>query len=114
MPVSADVQPAPTQPPTHTHTPFLDLEETWSGKEVRGYFWSIKSHLKVLPAAPAGQVLHNEAVFSANRWPVLIPAGAIPAAVASTFNKTERLPFHLKPERSARSLQTEPVLFLSS
>lgn len=47
----------------------------------------ITSHLEVLPAAPAGQILHNEAVFSAYRWPVLIPARAIPAAVATTFKE---------------------------
>lgn len=82
-----------------------------------------KSHLKVLPAAPAGQVLHNEAVFSANRWPVLIPAGAIPTAVASTFNKDRETNISFKArkpqkkdqtglKRFTRSLQTEPLLFL--
>lgn len=40
--------------------------------------------LEVLPAALAGQVLHNEAVFSAHRWPILVPGRAIPAAVAAT------------------------------
>lgn len=52
--------------------------------------WII-SHLKVLPAAPAGQVLHNEAVFSAYRWPVLVPAGAIPATVAATFREDREI-----------------------
>ncbi len=52
--------------------------------------WII-SHLKVLPAAPAGQVLHNEAVFSAYRRPVLVPASAIPATVAATFTEDREI-----------------------
>lgn len=46
--------------------------------------WII-SHLEVLPAAPAGQVLHDEAVFSAYWWSVLVSARAIPATVAATL-----------------------------
>ena len=47
------------------------------------------SHLEVLPAAAAGQVLHDEAVLRANRRPILLPASSLPAppaaAVAATF-----------------------------
>lgn len=90
-----------------------------------GYFTCLPHKvLKVLPAAPAGQVLHNEAVFSANRWPVLIPAGAIPTAVASTFNKDRETNISFKArklqkkglqtglKRFTRSLQTEPLFFV--
>jgi len=44
-------------------------------------------HLEVLPAAAAGQVLHDEAVLGADRGPILLPAGVAPApaTVAATF-----------------------------
>lgn len=51
--------------------------------------------LQVLPAAATGQILHNEAVLSTDRGPVLVPARATPAAAATaavsttTFNKRQ-------------------------
>lgn len=44
--------------------------------------------LQVLPATAAGQVLHNEAVLSTDRGPILIPARATPAAAATAAVST--------------------------
>lgn len=41
--------------------------------------------LQVLPAAAAGQVLHNQTVLSTDWRSILIPARATPAAVTATF-----------------------------
>lgn len=38
------------------------------------------SHLQVLPAAAAGQILHYEAVIGADRWAVPVPASPAPIA----------------------------------
>jgi len=64
------------------------------------------SYLQVLPAAPAGQVLHNEAVLSANGWSVLIPARAIPAAVAATFEEDRNITVSFEAREFMKGLPT--------